>query len=114
MLYDTLSQPLFVLTLLGTGFLAGFFFDIKTILLTKAKHKKILSNILDFICVTLTLLSLFLTNLFCHYGIIRLFPALVFFSAFALQRFLMKKIFANFLAKCYTYFRRKNHGAEKP
>ena len=112
-LYDTLTQPLFILALFVVGFSCGFIIDLKNLILSKAKHKKFFVHILDFFAVLIIGFSLYLTNLRCHYGILRVFPLLVFFASFYLQRLLSQKVFAKFLKKCYTLIERKKHGTKK-
>ena len=112
MLYDTLTQPHFILVLSLVGFCCGFLFDLRLLFLSKVKNK-FCQHIVDFFVTVFCFASLYLVNLFCHYGIVRLFPSVVFFFFLTLQRFLSQKLFAKLVKKCYTLFERKKHGAKK-
>ena len=113
MLYDTLSQPSFVLILMLAGFLCGFLYDAKNLFLLSLSKKKVTSNILDFLCTFLSLCILYLVNLHFHYGILRFYPILVFFFAFFIQRLLSKKVFTILIVKCYNRLKRKKDGTKK-
>ena len=112
MLYDTLSQPHFIFILSLVGFCCGFLFDLRSIFVSKVKNK-FLSHLFDFFVTILCFGSLYVTNLFCHYGIVRFFPIVVFLFFLCLERFLSQKFFAKIIKKCYTLVKRKKHGAKK-
>ena len=115
MLYDSLSQPYFLLILSLFGFLCGFIFDVENFFIVKIKNKNtILKNFLDFFSVLLSFLCLFFVNLNFHYGIPRLFTIIIFFLSEYIQRLLSKKLFAKLFMKCYNIFvRRKRERSEK-
>ena len=113
MLYDSLTQPKFILVLFLVGFACGFLFDARNMLLHSAKRKKILKNIFDFFLVLALFTCLYAINLLYHYGIFRMFPIFVFFTSVGLQRLISQKFFAKIFAKCYTLFKRKRNGAKK-
>lgn len=113
MLYQTLSQPrIFVLVCL-TGFLCGFLFDFKNLLIAKIKKNMVLNIIFSFFATFFTLFSCFYVNLTANFGELRFFIILGFLLSFSIQRFLIKNFVATFLSKCYNNFKEKHHGKRK-
>ena len=112
MLYDTLSQFPFLCLLFVAGFLCGFVFDLKKLLIKDTKQI-FLGNLFDFFAITTSFVLLFFINLKQHYGIFRLFPLVWFISSLAIERLLSKKCFAFLFQKCYNHFIRKRNERHK-
>lgn len=113
MLYDSLGQGVLIIVFLLSGFVSGFLFDAKHLFSKKLRTKHTFVCVFDFIATLLSCFVLFVTNLFSHYGIIRLFPILLFVSGIVLQRIISQKVFAFFFSKCYNHFVRKQDGKKK-
>lgn len=113
MLYETLSQPkIFVLIVLA-GFLSGFLFDFKQILLSIFKKNKILNHILSFFALFFVIFAFFLINLKINYGEIRFFSIFSFCLSFSIQRFISQNFLAKPIAKCYNKYKGKINGKRK-
>lgn len=102
MLYQSLSQPIICLILSAIGIFSGLIFDIKNIFCFIFKKNKIINQILLFLSIILIFFIYFLTNLKINYGEIRLFPFLIFFLGFSIERFFVKNFLANPILKCYN------------
>lgn len=113
MLYEVLSQSYIFLWLTVGGFLCGFLFDIKNILVWCFKKNKIISHVIMFFCVFLLLLISYYLNLKTNYGQFRLYPIFAFSLAFSIQRFLILNFVANPVVKCYNKQKEKNNGKKK-
>jgi len=108
MLYETLSQIQLSLIFLGLGLLGGLIFDVGIFIKFLFANKKIPSIILDFIETVLCLLLVFIFNVKTNYGVIRLFPYLLFMLSFSLERITIGKIIAKIYFKCYNLITKLN------
>ena len=113
MLHETLSQPAIFFYLILGGFASGFFFDLKNILLSFFKKKQILSHILMFFCVFLTLFCLYFLNLRFNYGQFRIFSIVGFLLSFSIQRFLILNFVANPVTVWYNKIKEKRNGEKQ-
>ncbi len=113
MLYETLSQPKIFALIVLAGFLSGFLFDFKQILLSVFKKNKILNHILSFFALFFVIFSFFLTNLKINYGEIRFFTIFSFYLSFSIQRFISQNFLAKQIAKCYNKYKGKTNGKRK-
>lgn len=109
MLYESLSQPYTFLIYTICGFLLGFTFDIKNIILHLFKNKRIFVYIFDFISVIFLLFSFFLINLRFNYGEFRVFSILIPFLSFLIERHISVNFVANPISKCYNNIRIKRN-----
>lgn len=104
-LYETLSQPLFLLVLIAFGFLSGLIFDLINLIVFLTNNNKVVRVILDIIGgVGVFFVMLLVSNTF-SYGEVRLFIPICFLSAFTLERISIGKIVAKTYLWCYTKFR---------
>ena len=113
MLYETLSQPKIFAIIVLTGFLSGFLFDFKQILLSIFKKNKILNHFLSFWALFFVFFAFFLTNLKTNYGEIRFFLIFSFYLSFSIQRFISQNFLAKPIAKCYNKYKEKINGKRK-
>lgn len=104
MLYATLNQPYLLLIFLLIGFASGLVFDIGNFIKFLCANKKIPSIILDVFETSICLVILFFSNLKYNLGQIRLFPLLVFFIFFSLERLTLGKMVAKIYLSCYNLF----------
>ena len=110
MLYETLQQPKLLLIFFIIGIICAFVFDIGNFLKFLFSNKKISHIIIDFIQTSLVLVIMFLTNLKFNYGLIRLFPVIIFILSFSVYRFTIGKFVAKIYSICYNIFEKvKNH-----
>ena len=104
MLYETLNQPHILFILILAGFLSGIIFDVVNFIKFLCGNKKVVAIILDFLGTSLSLAILFFVNLNVNYGLIRLYPAIIFLLSFSIERFTLGKIVAKFYLSCYNTF----------
>ena len=108
MLYETLHHPKLLIIFILTGLSLGLLFDIGNFIKFLFSNKKIPSIIIDFIQTSISLLYLFMVNLKYNYGSIRLFPILIFFLSFSIERLTIGKIVAKFYLSCYNLLTKFN------
>ena len=108
MLYETLSQPKLFFIFLILGILGGFVFDVGNYIKFLFNNKKISNTILDIIEISICLFLIFICNLKFNYGLIRLFPILIFTLSFSIERITLGKIIAKFYLSCYNMFNKIN------
>lgn len=118
MLYETLSQPLIILAILGTGILAGLIFDVGTLVTYFCNKNKVIRQIIYFFQTISAALLLFYINLLVNYGRFRIYILLLFTVSFTLERFVIGKLWTKLLDKCYNTINKfkgklKKHGKEK-
>lgn len=113
MLFEALSQPTIFFALSLGGFLSGFIFDLKNLILFKIKKKSILNQFLLFFSTFFAIFVYFLINLIFNYGQIRFFAIFAFIISFSIQRFLMTNFVANSVIKCYNKLKEKSNGKKK-
>ena len=102
MLNETLFHPTLLVIFILVGMFCGFVFDIGNFIKFLFANKKIPSILIDFIQTCISLYVIFITNLYCNYGLIRLFPLLIFICIFSIERITIGKIVAKFYKKCYN------------
>ena len=115
MLYQSLSQPLVFLCIFCTGIASGLLFDCKKLLVALCNKNKVFDQVLGFICVSISALGLFLTNLGINYGRFRLYILLAFALSFTLERFSIGKLWTKIIDVCYNKVkeRQKRYGGTK-
>lgn len=101
MLFETLSQPLIALYLIGVGFLCGIIFDLNNLICIFAKTDKVLRFVLDIICTFLAFGIFFLLILKISFGEIRFYQVFLFVLSIFLYRITLGKLFAKLIEKCY-------------
>ena len=101
MLFETLSQPLIALYIIGTGFLCGFIFDLNYLIWLLAKKDKILRIVLDIASTLLAFAIFYFLILDISFGEIRLYQIILFMLSIFLYRIIFGKIFAILNEKCY-------------
>ena len=106
MLYETLNQPLLLLIFLTAGVVGGFIFDAGNYIKFLFSNKKAPYVVIDFIETSMCLGLLFFVNLKYNYGQVRLFPALIFFIFFSLERITIGKMLAKIYISCYNLLRK--------
>lgn len=99
MLYPTLNQPAVILSILATGLLAGFIFDICKLLAKGCSKLKFASIFFDFLAVLFSFLLLLLVNLLVNYGQFRAYVVVIFLTAILLERVLSNLIIKKFSKK---------------
>ena len=102
MLYETLSHPHLFIVFTITGILSGFIFDIGNFIKFLFGNKKVACFFIDFIQTSLCLCSLFISNLTYNYGILRVFPLIIFLISFTIERFTIGKLVAKIYLSCYN------------
>lgn len=108
MLYETLSHPKLAVIFLFIGFVGGLIFDVGNFIKFLSSNKKIPSIIIDFIQTSICLIILFFVNLQINFGEIRIFPFLLFLTAFYLERISVGKVIAKIYLKCYNLLTKLN------
>lgn len=104
MLYETLSHAHLLVMFLLSGFCGGLIFDLGNFVKFLFANKKPACIILDSICTIFCCFLLFFVNLWQNYGILRLFPAIIFLISFTIERFTLAKVIAKIYLVCYTFF----------
>ncbi len=104
MLYETLNHPYLFIIFFVCGVLGGFVFDAGNFIKFLCGNKKIPKIVITFLETSLCLVLLFIFNLKFNYGVIRLFPYVIFFVVFCFYRFTIGKLFAKIYLSCYNYF----------
>lgn len=102
MLYETLSHPKLFIFFLFCGLLGGIVFDIINFIKFLFCNKKITNFIFDIVETLFCLLLIFYTNLKFNYGLLRLFPILIFLISFSIERYTLGKIIAKIYLSCYN------------
>ncbi len=113
MLYEVLSQPITILSLLLTGMACGILFDAAHLILAFCNKNKVLRQILYFICTILSAFFVFYINLIVNYGRFRIYVLLVFSIGFALQKFTLGKLFTRFINLCYNKTKERQTGGRQ-
>ena len=124
MLFETLSQPHIFLWLFVGGFVCGFLFDLKSLLVKKFKKNRFFEQILMFFASIFTFLNIlfyleiilfvfFVLNLKLNYGQFRAFCIFSFFLSFCFERTLSKNFLAKPLTKCYNKIKGKRNEKKK-
>ena len=108
MLYETLSHPTLALIFLLVGIVGGLIFDVGNFIKFLFANKKIPAIIIDFIQTCVCLFIIFIVNVKVNYGIIRLFPYLLFLTSFFIERITIGKVIAKFYLKCYNLLTKLN------
>lgn len=108
MLYETLSHPKLALIFLFLGLVGGLIFDIGNFIKFLFANKKLPCVILDIIQTSLCLFLIFIVNLKVNYGVVRLFPYILFLISFYLERISLGKIIAKIYLKCYNLLTKLN------
>lgn len=103
MLYETLSQPLILLQILGVGFLSGVVFDLNTFFYILCDKNKIARFILDILSTLAVFVVFFLLILNIAYGEIRVYQIAVFVIALAVERLTIGKLVAKAIFVCYNF-----------
>lgn len=103
MLYETLAQNSLLLIFLACGFCGGLIFDIGNFIKFLFANKKPACVVLDIICTVFCCILLFFVNLSQNFGVLRLFPVVIFLLAFSVERFTLGKIIAKIYLVCYTF-----------
>ena len=103
MLYETLAQPLLFLYFLILGFAGGIIFDICNFIKFLCANKKFACVLFDLIGSSACLFLIFFFNLKLCYGVLRVFPYLIFIISFCVERFTLGKFVAKFYTSCYNY-----------
>ena len=106
MLYETLSQPLILLQILGVGFLSGVVFDLNTFFYILCDKNKIARFILDILSTLIVFIIFFLLILNIAYGEIRVYQIAVFVIALAVERLTIGKLVAKAIFVCYNFCRK--------
>ena len=119
MLYETLSQPLIILSILGIGILAGLLFDAGTFVTYFFNKNKVVRQITYFVQTILSAFLLFYINLLVNYGRFRIYILLVFTLSFILERITIGKLWTKLLDKCYNTIvkfkgKLKRNGKQEP
>lgn len=113
MLYETLSQLNTFLCICLVGFLCGFLFDFKNLILLNFKKKKYLNVIFSFFATFFTLFLCFFANLILNFGQVRFFVLLGFVISFCIQRYFITNFVADFCRKCYYKYKEKRDEKRK-
>lgn len=101
MLFETLSQPLIAIYLIGAGFLCGIIFDLNNLIYLFAKKDKLLRFVLDIASTLIVCVVFFLLILNTSFGEIRLYQIFLFVLAIFLYRITFGKLVAKLVEKCY-------------
>lgn len=102
MLYQTLNQPKLLIIFLLAGIIGGLIFDVGNFIKFLFSNKKIPSVIIDFIQTSICLVMIFIINIRCNYGIIRIYPYLCFLLTFIIERLTIGKLIAKIYFACYN------------
>ena len=102
MLYQTLNHPKLLVVFLILGLVGGLVFDVGNFIKFLFANKKVPSIILDIIQTFICLALIFVTNVKLNYGIIRLFPFVIFMTAFSIERYTISKLIAKIYLSCYN------------
>ena len=102
MLYQTLNHPKLLIVFLILGLVGGLVFDVGNFIKFLFANKKVPSIILDIIQTFICLALIFVTNVKLNYGIIRLFPFVIFMTAFSIERYTISKLIAKIYLSCYN------------
>lgn len=102
MLYQTLNHPKLLVVFLILGLVGGLVFDVGNFIKFLFANKKVPSIILDVIQTFICLALIFVTNVKLNYGIIRLFPFVIFMTAFSIERYTISKLIAKIYLSCYN------------
>ena len=102
MLYETLNQPFLLLSFFLLGALGGVIFDVGNFVKFLCLNKKFACIFFDIIETCCCLYLIFIFNLKLNYGVLRLFPAIIFMTSFSLERLTIGKIVAKFYICCYN------------
>lgn len=108
MLYETLSQPLLLIIFIICGIISGFIFDIGNFIKFLCSSKKFPCFVIDIIETFFSLTILFLSNLKFNYGLIRIFPLIIFILAFTIERLTIGKLVAKIYLSCYNFIIKLN------
>lgn len=109
MLNETLNHPRLLLIFLCLGLVGGVVFDVANFIKFLFANKKASNFVLDFFATSACVLLLLWTNLKVNFGLLRLFPAVIFLSAFALERFTLGKLIAKIYLTCYNFLVKLNN-----
>ncbi len=117
MLYETLSQPIIILSIFGVGLLSGLIFDAGTFVTYFLNKNKVVRQLTYFLQALLSAFLLFYINLIVNYGKFRLYILFIFALSFFLERFTIGKLWTKLLDKCYNTIVRfkgklKKHGKQ--
>lgn len=113
MLYTSLSQPTIFALFCLSGFLSGFWVDLKNIISTIFRKNTVLNHIFSFLFYFFVFFSYFFINLNINFGEIRFFSLITFIGSFAIQRFIMNNFVAKTLTTWYNKAKEKQSERKK-
>ena len=105
LLYETLSQPLIFLIMIGIGFGCGFLADVRNLVFFLCNKNKIVAFILDIITGLICGIFFLLSVLSLNFGELRFYLILGFFIGFLIQRFFVSSLIAKFSKIWYNNFK---------
>jgi len=103
MLYETLSQPLILLQILGVGFISGVVFDLNTFFYVLCDKNKTARLILDIVSTLIVFVIFFFLILNIANGEIRFYQIVFFVLALAIERLTIGKLVAKAITVCYNF-----------
>lgn len=104
MLYPTINQGMVFVYIFICGTCCGLLFDIINILLPFFNENKIIKHIFQFFATFLSILALFLTNLYVNFGQFRFYVIASYIFAIVLERTIIGKLILHIVKKVHQKF----------